>query len=53
MTEPTTQAPPAAGTFCWNELMLFDETAAATFYTQLFGWTTEVMGMGGGRIYHL
>ncbi|MHC4220024.1 MAG: VOC family protein [Planctomycetota bacterium] len=52
MTEPTAeQAPPVAGTFCWNELMTPDTKAAESFYTKLFGWTTEVMDMGGGRIY--
>jgi predicted enzyme related to lactoylglutathione lyase len=52
MTEGT-EAPPAAGTFCWNELMTPDTNAAQAFYCQLFGWTTETMDMGGGRIYHL
>jgi len=52
MTERT-EAPPAAGTFCWNELMTPDAKAAEKFYTQLFGWTTEVMDMGGGRVYTL
>jgi predicted enzyme related to lactoylglutathione lyase len=47
------EAPPEAGTFCWNELMTPDTSAAGTFYTHLFGWTTETMDMGGGRIYHL
>lgn len=42
----TTQAPPAAGTFCWNELMTRDVGAAKTFYTRLLGWTTEEMDMG-------
>ncbi len=54
MTEPTAQqAPPVAGTFCWNELMTPDVKAAETFYTSLFGWTTEVMDMGEGRTYTL
>jgi hypothetical protein len=48
-----TEAPPVAGTFCWNELMTPDPKAAATFYSGLFGWTTETMDMGGGRVYHL
>jgi predicted enzyme related to lactoylglutathione lyase len=51
MTEPTTEAPPAAGTFCWNELMTPDTEAAGTFYAKLFGWTSETMDMGGGRVY--
>lgn len=45
MTE-TTQAPPAAGTFCWNELMTTDVGAAKAFYTGLLGWSTEEMDMG-------
>jgi predicted enzyme related to lactoylglutathione lyase len=53
MTDPSTQAPPVAGTFCWNELMTPDVKAAETFYGELFGWKTETMDMGGGRIYHL
>ncbi|MHC5006641.1 MAG: VOC family protein [Planctomycetota bacterium] len=52
MTERT-EAPPAAGTFCWNELMTPDTKAAEAFYSGLFGWTTETMDMGEGRIYHL
>ncbi len=41
-----TQAPPATGTFCWNELGTRDVNAAITFYTELFGWTTEQHDMG-------
>ena len=53
MTEqPETQAPPQAGTFCWNELMTPDVEAAAGFYGKLFGWTKQTMDMGGGRVYH-
>jgi len=29
------------GTFSWNELLTSDETAAARFYAQVFGWQTE------------
>ena len=46
MTEPGTQAPPAAGTFCWNELMTRDLGAAKKFYASLFGWTSEEVDMG-------
>jgi predicted enzyme related to lactoylglutathione lyase len=48
-----TQAPPKAGTFCWNELMTPDVGAAKTFYTNLLGWTTEEMDMGEAGIYTL
>ena len=34
------------GAFSWNELITSDPAAAKTFYTQLFGWTTEDMPMG-------
>jgi len=30
------------GTFCWSELLTRDTTAAARFYTALFGWKTKV-----------
>ena len=40
-----TQAPPAAGSFCWNELMTRDASKAISFFTELFGWTTEEMPM--------
>jgi predicted enzyme related to lactoylglutathione lyase len=29
------------GQFSWNELVTTDPAAAAKFYTQLFGWTTQ------------
>lgn len=32
------------GTLCWNELMTSDMGAASSFYTGLFGWTTEPFG---------
>ncbi len=37
MSEATTQAPPATGTFCWNELMTHDTEAAKSFYTKSSG----------------
>ena len=46
MTEESTQAPPQAGTFCWNELMARDLDKARQFYTNLFGWTSEEKDMG-------
>lgn len=36
----------APGTFCWVELATSDEQGAIDFYTELFGWTTDVMSMG-------
>lgn len=47
----TTQAPPAHGTFCWNELMTRDAKTAIAFYTKLFGWSTQEMDMGPGGTY--
>jgi predicted enzyme related to lactoylglutathione lyase len=35
------------GAMSWVELLARDATASAKFYTGLFGWTTEVMSMGG------
>ena len=34
------------GMFSWNELLTTDPAAAKEFYTQLFGWTTQVFPMG-------
>lgn len=38
-----------SSTLCWNELHTKDVNQAATFYNQLFGWTTEksVSAVGG------
>ena len=36
-----------AGAFCWSELMTRDTTAAAKFYTALFGWKTNVSDAAG------
>jgi predicted enzyme related to lactoylglutathione lyase len=36
------------GAVCWNELLTRDTAPAAHFYTNLFGWRTEVMSMPGG-----
>ena len=40
------QACPLPGQFLWNELVTTDESAAATFYTALFGWKTEAFKPG-------
>lgn len=34
------------GAFSWCELITKDVTAAREFYSKLFGWTTEEMGVG-------
>ena len=47
MSEATT-SPPAAGTFCWNEVMGRDIKKMRDFYSQLFGWTTEEMPIPEG-----
>ncbi|MHC4947048.1 MAG: VOC family protein [Planctomycetota bacterium] len=41
-----TQAPPAAGTFCWHEIMTRDVASAKKFYGELFGWTATDRDMG-------
>jgi uncharacterized protein len=33
------------GQFSWNELVTSDPAAATSFYTQLFGWTTQEFPM--------
>lgn len=40
------------GAFSWSELTTSDPAAAAAFYGQLFGWTSQDMGdeMGGYRV---
>ncbi len=34
------------GHFCWNELVVPDDAAAKSFYTQFLGWTTKPFGEG-------
>ena len=41
----------APGTFCWIELATSDQSAAKTFYTSLFGWTTQEFPMGPEDFY--
>jgi predicted enzyme related to lactoylglutathione lyase len=36
------------GAMCWNDLLTPDPSASATFYGDLFGWTTEELPDGGG-----
>jgi predicted enzyme related to lactoylglutathione lyase len=47
------QHAPAPGTFCWNELMTGDVSAATAFYTKLFGWRARVVPMGTAGEYTL
>jgi predicted enzyme related to lactoylglutathione lyase len=35
--------------FCWVDLATADETAARSFYWQLFGWTVQDRHIGAGR----
>lgn len=44
---------PKPFTFCWDELMSTDPTAAGAFYEKVFGWTQRPVDMGGGMIYTL
>ena len=39
------------GALTWNELMTDDVAAAQTFYSEAFGWTSEVNDMPGGFQY--
>ncbi len=41
----------STGIFSWHELHSADTDGSAKFYTQLLGWTTNSMDMGGGNIY--
>src|SRR5204862_9330 len=41
------------GCLTWNELHVPDIGAAASFYGELFGWTTEAMQTGSGPEYHV
>lgn len=50
--EADSNAMPAPGTFCWNELTTPDVESATAFYTKFFGWTVETQGMGDFD-YHL
>lgn len=58
MTYPNLPGSPATidvytqhGAISWPELMTTDLEAAVTFYTQLFGWTTEETLMENGEKY--
>ncbi len=49
--EPTKM--PELFTFCWDELMTTDPSAAGAFYEKVFGWTRRSVEMGGGMTYTL
>ena len=44
---------PKPFTFCWDELMTTDPSAASAFYQKVFGWTSRPVDMGGGMTYTL
>jgi predicted enzyme related to lactoylglutathione lyase len=41
------------GALTWNELHTGDIDAAISFYSDLFGWSTEAMDTGDGPAYHV
>lgn len=43
---PEGEAPTAAGTFVWDELLTDDVDGAKSFYGEVFGWTSADMDMG-------
>ena len=51
MSEQATQPDMTPGIFSWNEMVSRDPAASTKFYSQLFGWTAEVMPMGPGMEY--
>lgn len=50
---PDLGAKPALGTFCWNELVTQDPTAALALYREVFGWSEEAKDMGPMGAYHV
>ena len=44
---------PKPFTFCWDELMSTDPSAAGAFYEKVFGWKSRPVEMGGGMTYTL
>jgi hypothetical protein len=49
-TTPGTLAP---GRFVWRDLMTTDQDRAQAFYTQLFGWTVQLMPVEGAEPYRM
>jgi predicted enzyme related to lactoylglutathione lyase len=50
---PNYDSPAPAGVFLWNELVTSDVERAKSFYTAVFGWTTEDMEMSKAGMYTL
>jgi uncharacterized protein len=50
---PAYEGSAPAGVFLWNELSTPDAERAKSFYTAVFGWTTEDMDMGEAGVYTL
>jgi predicted enzyme related to lactoylglutathione lyase len=46
-------AMPNPFTFCWDEVMTTDPSAAGAFYEKVFGWKPRPVDMGGGMTYTL
>jgi hypothetical protein len=42
----TEDAPAGEGVFLWDEVMTTDPEGAASFYSELYGWTSRSMDMG-------
>jgi predicted enzyme related to lactoylglutathione lyase len=54
LKDPGLEAADIPGTLCWTELYTTDAAAAQTFYSTVFGWTTQDMPLpGGGGTYTL
>jgi predicted enzyme related to lactoylglutathione lyase len=50
---PAGDPPNPQGVFVWDELLTSDPAAAKSFYTEIFGWGTKDMDMGGMGTYTL
>ena len=50
---PAGEGPAGTGTFLWDEFLAADVEGAKAYYTEVFGWTTEAMDMGGAGTYTL
>lgn len=47
----TTSTTTEKGHFCWTDLAATDLGKAEKFYSELLGWSTQRIDMGGGRFY--
>jgi uncharacterized protein len=50
---PESDALPAPGTFCWNELLATDPRAAVAFHKDVFGWSVTEKDMGPMGVYNV